>query len=135
MRITTTVLSAAVVLLMSSTAFADTLCFTLADTTGYVDFKVEVKPKCTVTGPDKAVRLSTVHGTARGYATGGESTENFLLVGTCEGTENFVNLKALGMGAGPHTLGIFGLSLETGMAQYDAWSGPVVPVSCSTLGL
>lgn len=120
---------------MSSRAFAETLCFTLADTTGYTDFKVEVKPKCTATGPGKGVRISTVHGTGRGYATGGEPIEGFLLVGTCEGTENFVNLTAKSMGAGPHTLGIFGVSLETGAAQYNTLSGPVVPVSCSSLGL
>jgi hypothetical protein len=134
MRITTTVLSVAVVLLMSSTAFADILCFTLADTTGYIDFKVEVKPKCTTTGPNKPVRLSAVHGTARGYETGGAPTEGFLLVGTCEGTETYVNLSALPMGESK-PLEIYGPSLETGTARWGPLQGPVVPVSCSTLGL
>lgn len=134
MRITTTVLSVTVALLMSSTAFADTLCFTLADTTGYIDFKLEVKPKCTTTGANKPVRLSPVHGTARGYETGGTPTEGFLLVGTCEGTESYVNLSALPMGES-RSLNIYGLSLQTGTANWGTLQGPVVPVSCSSLGL
>jgi len=134
MRITTTVLPVVVVFLLSSSAFAQTLCFTLADTTGYIDFKVEVKPTCKVTQPGKSVRISSVHGTARGYETGGAPTENFLFVGTCEGTENFVNLLAKAMGDAS-TLEIYGPSLETGTAKYSSLQGPVVPVSCSTLGL
>jgi len=134
MRITTTVLSVAVVLLMSSTAFADTLCFTLADTTGYIDFKLEIKPKCTMTQPGKGARLSSVHGTARGYETGGDPTESFLLVGTCEGTESFVNLAALPMGESK-SLYIYGLTLETGVASWSTLQGQVVSVSCGSLGL
>jgi hypothetical protein len=134
MRITTTVLPVVVVFLLSSSAFAQTLCFTLADTTGYIDFKVEVKPTCKVTQAGKSVRISSVHGTARGYETGGSPAENFLLVGTCEGTESFVNLIAAPLGESK-PLEIYGPSLETGTARWGPLQGPVVPVSCSSLGL
>ena len=134
MRITAIVLSVVVVLLMSSTAFAETLCFTLADSTGYIDFKLEVKPICKVTQPDKPVRISSVHGTARGYEPGGAPAENFLLVGTCEGTENFVNLIAAPLGESK-PLEIYGSSLATGNARWGTLQGQVVPVTCSSLGL
>lgn len=140
MRITSTVLSVVVVFLLSSTAFAETLCFTLGDTKGYVDFKLEVKPNCNVTGK-QSTKISSVHGTGRGYETGGGETESFLIVGTCEARPEFVNLAAMTMGAGDIELYIFGQSLQTGDATLyfgtssTKWEGPVVPVKCSSLGL
>jgi len=140
MRITSTVLSVVVVFLLSSTAFAETLCFTLGDTKSYVDFKLEVKPNCNVTGK-QSTKISSVHGTGRGYETGGGETESFLIVGTCEARPEFVNLAAMTMGAGDIELYIFGQSLQTGDATLyfgtssTKWEGHVVPVKCSSLGL
>jgi len=134
MRITTTVLPFAVVLLLSSSALADTLSFTLADSQVFIDFKLEIKPKWEATGPGKAVRISSVHGTARGFLIGGEPTESFLLVGTCESRESRVNLRTAPLGASTG-LSIGGPSLDTGTAKHGPLEGPVVPVSCSSLGL
>ena len=140
MRITTIVLSVVVVWLMSGTAFADTLCFRLTETNGYTDFKLDIKPSCKAVKEGQETKYSAVHGTGRGYETGGGEAESFLITGTCESRPGSVWLGAVSTGAGPVELGIFGPSLETGDATlYSNGSpisdGPVVPVSCSSLGL
>ena len=136
MRITTIVLSVVVVWLMSGTAFADTLCFTLTETNGYTDFKLDIKPNCKAVKEGQSTKYSAVHGTGRG---GGDS-ESFLIMGTCESRPGAVWLGGVSTGAGPVELEIYGPSLETGDATlyYNGSaisSGKVVPVSCSSLGL
>jgi hypothetical protein len=140
MRITTTVLSVVVVMLMSGTAFADTLCFRLAETNGYTDFKLDIKPNCKAVKEGQSTKYSAVHGTGRGHETGGGETESFLIMGTCESRPNAVWLGSVSTGAGPVELTMFGPSLETATATlyYNGSSvaeGQVVPVSCSSLGL
>lgn len=141
MRITTTGLSVVVAMLLSNTAFADTLCFRLADTTSYVDFKLEIKPSCKAVKEGQSTNYSGVNGTGRGFTTGGEPTESFLIVGTCESRPNAVWLAATTMGAGAIELSMYGPSLETSVATLffntssTNISGPVVPLSCSSLGL
>jgi hypothetical protein len=138
---TITVLSVAVVLLMSGTAFADILCFTLADTNGRIDFKLDIRPTCKAVKEGKSTKYSAVHGTGRGFDTGGGETESFLIMGTCESRPEFVSLGAKTTGAGAIELDMFGPSLDTGVATVffitssTMLKGPVVPVSCSSLGL
>lgn len=140
MRTTTIVLSVVVVWLMSGTAFADTLCFTLTETNGYTDFKLDIKPNCKAVKEGQPTKYSAVHGTGRGYETGGGEAESFLIMGTCESRPGDVWLGAVSTGAGPVELNIFGPSLATANATlyYNGSaisSGQVVPVSCSSLGL
>lgn len=124
-------------LLVSSTAQAgQRLCFKLADPSnpalGYSLYMLLIQPPCQVTGSEQAPMVSSVNGIQHGFDADGHTTENFLLVGTCEADAEVVNLEAEAVGSGPY-LQIYGPSIATGTWDSGPFSGPAEPVSCQDL--
>jgi len=125
------------ILPVTATAAGQTLCFSLGEPASHVNFKLVISPRCQVAPSGQGPRISSVNGIAIGFVFN-QPTEGFLLVGTCEATENFVSLGTLPIGESLE-LSIFGPSLEAGVAQLApapgpvVLEGPVVPVSCGDL--
>jgi len=125
-------------LFLSTTAQAVQFCLKLADPNnpalGYDEIKLVIQPPCMATASEQAPTISTVHGIQQGFDMDGNTTERFLLVGTCEAEADNVNLAAEAVGDGP-TLFIFGPSLAAGTTEFGNNLVPVEPASCDDLNL